>query len=181
MRSILPVISSAILVMVLAVAALPVQAADVQVPAGTSVPLTFLAPVDSSTVKEGATIRFQVASDVLVGRTIVFLRGAPASGTVTDVSQPGIFGANARVHIAFVQATAVDGRPVRLSPLDITPQSITQVKNTGAAAGSSVAGAILLGPVGLAAGALIHGNQVSLPAGAIGISKVATSFRMIAR
>jgi hypothetical protein len=180
MRSLVSVISSVTLVMVLAVATLPVQAADMEIPAGTSVPLTFLSPVDSSTIQEGAAVRFEVASDVLVGRTIVFRRGAPARGTVTDVSQPGIFGASARIHIGFIQANAVDGRPVRLSPLDITPQAISQVENTGAAAGSSVAGAILLGPIGLAAGALIHGNQVSLPAGAVGISKVATSFRMTA-
>jgi hypothetical protein len=179
MRSLVSVISSVTLVMVLAVATLPVQAADMEIPAGTSVPLTFLSPVDSSTIQEGAAVRFEVASDVLVGRTIVFRRGAPARGTVTDVSQPGIFGASARIHIGFIQANAVDGRPVRLSPLDIT-QAISQVENTGAAAGSSVAGAILLGPIGLAAGALIHGNQVSLPAGAVGISKVATSFRMTA-
>jgi len=66
---------------------------------------------------------------------------------------------------------------VRLSPIDVTPDSIKQVKDVGAAAGSSVAGAILLGPIGIAAGALIHGGDVSVPVGAVGMSKVVETFR----
>jgi len=151
---------------------------SVLVPTGTKVLLKFITPVDSSTIKEGATVKFEVAADVLVDRYVIFRLGTPAQGTVTDVSQPGIFGKNARVHIAYVQATAVDGRPVRLSPLDVTPQSIQQVKDVGAAGATSIAGAILLGPIGLAAGALIHGGQVQVPAGAVGTTEVSQAMQM---
>ena len=94
--------------------------------------------------------------------------GTPAQGVVTDVSPPGIFGKNAKVHIAYIQAAAIDGRPAGLSPLDVTPQSVQQVKDVGAAAGTAVVGAILLGPIGIAAGALWHGGQVTVPVGAVG-------------
>src|SRR5712691_3268161 len=165
--------AAVIMVVVLAALAVPAAAGDVEVPAGTSVPLKFLDPMDSSTITEGTAVKVVVAAHVVVGRTVILRKGTPAEGTVTDVSQPGIFGKSARVHVAFVQATAVDGRPVRLSPLDVTPESVQQVKDVGAAAGSSAAGAILLGPLGLAAGALIRGGQVNIPAGAVGIAKVA--------
>ncbi len=168
---------AAMVVAALAAFAVPVQASDVDVPAGTQVLLKFLEPLDSATIKEGTTVKFEVAADVLVQRSVIFKQGTPAQGTVTDVSHPGIFGKNARVHIAFIQVTASDGRPVRLSPIDVTPDSIKQVKDVGAAAGSSVAGAILLGPIGIAAGALIHGGDVSVPAGAVGMTKVTESFR----
>lgn len=168
---------AAMVVAALAAFAVPVQASDVDVPAGTQVLLKFLEPLDSATIKEGTTVKFEVATDVLVQRSVIFKQGTPAQGTVTDVSHPGIFGKNARVHIAFIQVTASDGRPVRLSPIDVTPDSIKQVKDVGAAAGSSVAGAILLGPIGIAAGALIHGGDVSVPAGAVGMTKVTESFR----
>ena len=168
---------AAMVVAALAAFAVPVQASDVDVPAGTQVLLNFLEPLDSATIKEGTTVKFELAADVLVQRSVIFKQGTPAQGTVTDVSQPGIFGKNARVHIAFIQVTASDGRPVRLSPIDVTPDSIKQVKDVGAAAGSSVAGAILLGPIGIAAGALIHGGDVSVPAGAVGMSKVVETFR----
>ncbi|HYM92248.1 MAG TPA: hypothetical protein VEW91_11505 [bacterium] len=170
-------IVAALLVLGLAAVAVPVSASEVDVPAGTSVPLKFLEPLDSATIKEGTPVKFEVAADVVIQRSVIFRQGVHAQGLVTDVSQPGIFGTNARVHIAFIQVLASDGRPVRLSPLDVTPDSIKQVSDVGAAAGSSIAGAILLGPIGLAAGALIHGGQVSVPAGAVGMTKVTESFR----
>ncbi|HLW47430.1 MAG TPA: hypothetical protein VKW09_06640 [bacterium] len=161
-----------------ALAVIPAHAASaVTVPAGTKVLLRFETPVDSSTIKEGTTVKFTVATDVLVGRAIVFKQGAPAQGVVTDVSKPGSFGKNARVHISYVQADAIDGKPVRLAPLEVTPDSIKQVANVGAAGATALTGAILLGPIGLAAGALIHGGDVNLPAGAVGTSSVAEDFQ----
>lgn len=172
---------AALVVAALAAFAVPALADDIEVPAGTAVALKFVEPVDSSTIKEGAPVKFEVAADVLIQRAVIFKQGATAQGIVTDVSKPGIFGRNARVHIAFIQIAAGDGRPVRLSPIDVTPESIKQVSDVGAAAGSSVAGAILLGPIGLAAGALIHGGDVKVPAGAVGLTKVIDSFRLIAQ
>jgi len=151
----------------------------VMVPQGTKVLLKFDSEVDSSTIQEGATVKFEVASDVLVDRYVIFRLGTPAQGVVTDVSKPGIFGKNARVHISYVQATAVDGRPVRLSPLDVTPDSIREVKDVGAAGASSIAGAILLGPIGLAAGVLVHGGHVKVPVGAVGTTEVPQTLQMI--
>lgn len=170
---------AATIVTALAAFAVPVQAGDIDVPAGTQVLLKFLEPVDSATIKEGTTVKFEVVADVLVERAVIFRQGTPAQGTVTDVSHPGIFGRNARVHIAFIQIMANDGRPVRLSPIDVTPDSIKQVKDVGIAAGSSVAGAILLGPIGIAAGALIRGGDVSVPVGAVGMTKVAEAFQTV--
>ncbi len=167
-----PLLSALVIVVVMVGVSLADAETMVQVPAGTTVLLKFLHPLDSSQIKEGADVEFQVAADVLVDRFAVLRQGAPAKGTVTDVSAPGIFGKEAVVHIGFIQATAADGRPVRLSPLDVTPKSIHQVKDVGAAGASSVAGAILLGPLGLAAGALVHGGNVSVPAGAVATTKI---------
>ncbi|HKV44565.1 MAG TPA: hypothetical protein VJT32_07825 [bacterium] len=162
----------------ISIVAVPAQAGEIQVPAGTSVLLKFLDPVDSATITEGATVKFEVAANVLVQRAEIFRQGTPAQGVVTDVSQPGIFGKNARVHVAYLEVTATDGRPVRLSPLDISADMIRQAKDAGAAGGASLAGIIILGPVGLAAGAFIRGGQVSVPAGAIGTTKVAEPFKL---
>jgi len=156
----------------------PAHAASVQVPFGTKVLLRFLTPVDSATIKEGASIKFEVAADVLINRTVVFRAGTPGEGIVTDVSKPGIFGKNARVHIASVQANATDGKPVRLSPLDVTPESVRQVKDVGAAGATALTGAILLGPIGLAAGAFIRGGDFNLPVGAVGTVSVEDAFQL---
>jgi hypothetical protein len=159
-------------------ALIPAHAAEVvTVPAGTKVLLRFEMPVDSGTIKEGMTVTFTVATDVLVGRAVVFRAGTPAQGIVTDVSKPGIFGKNARVHIGYIEVAAADGKPVRLAPLEVTPESVRQVADVGAAGATALTGAILLGPIGLAAGALIHGGNVNLPAGAVGTSSVAEDFQ----
>jgi hypothetical protein len=160
MRSVVTLIA----VVCLIAGALPASARTIVfVPADTKV----LLPVcDARGLRDDpgdATVKFTVAADVLIRRYAVFRAGAPASGVVTDVSPPGVFGQNARAHIAYIQATAVDGPPVRLSPLDITPESVRQVTDAAAAGAASVTGAILLGPLGLAAGALIHGGHVSIP------------------
>jgi hypothetical protein len=165
--------------LVTALAMVPALAASlVPVPAGTKVLLRFETPVDSGTITEGAPVKFTIATDVLIDRTIVFKQAASAQGIVTDVSKPGIFGKNARVHIAYIQVNAVDGKPVRLAPLDVTPDTVRQVGDVGAAGATSLTGAILLGPLGLAAGAFIHGGNVSLPAGAVGTSSVAQDFEV---
>jgi len=167
--------SLAILVMIAAVIG-SVSAAHaapmIRVPSGTSVPLKFVTPVDSSTITQGAVVQFEVATDVLMDRYVVLRRGAPAQGVVTDVSGAGIFGKDAVVHIGFIETTAADGRPVRLSPIAVTPGSVREAENVGAAGASSLAGAIVLGPLGLAAGALIHGGHVAVPAGAVATSKL---------
>lgn len=169
MRIVVAIAAIALLV----AAGVPVQGATpVKVPAGTKVLLKFLTPVDSAKAKEGDTIKFEVAVDTLLDRTVVFRQGTAGQGIVTDVSPPGIFGKNARVHIAYIQVNAVDGKPVRLSPLDVTPDSVRQVQDVGGAGATAITGAILLGPIGIAAGALVRGGNVSLPAGAVGTTSL---------
>lgn len=167
-----------LVIAVLVAGTIPAQAESIIVPTGTKVLLRFLTPLDSAKVKEGADVKFEVASDVLIGRQIIFKAGTAATGIVTDVSHPGIFGKNARVHVSHIQANAVDGRPVTFSPLDVTPDTVRQVQDVGAAGATSLTGAILLGPIGLAAGAFIHGGDFDLPAGAVGTVSVAEGFTL---
>jgi hypothetical protein len=147
--------------------------AQVTVPTGTQVALRFSAPLDSGTVKEGDTIPFTVASDVVVDRTLIIKQGTPAQGLVVSVTKPGIFGRNARVQIDFVQTAGVDGRPISLAPVGVTPASTREARDTGGAVGASVAGVLLLGPLGLAGGALVRGGHVSVPAGAVAVTSTA--------
>jgi hypothetical protein len=143
---------------------------QIDVPAGTQVPLSFSTRVDSSTAREGDPVTFAVAQDVLVDRQVVIRKGTGAQGLVVSVTPPGIFGRNARVHVAFVQTAAVDGLPIKLAPIDITPGNLRETKDTAGAAGASMAGLILLGPVGVAAGALVRGGHVTIPAGAVAVT-----------
>lgn len=133
-------------------------------------PLVFLTGVDSTRARPGMAVRFRVAADVIVGRRVAIRAGAPASGIVTQVVPAGPFGRNARVRIAFVETTAMDGRPVRLASILVNAGWTRTATDRTAAAATSGLGVILLGPVGLAAGALIRGGAVVVPPGAIAIT-----------
>lgn len=151
-------------------------ATNVTVPVGTKVALQFINAIDSTTAKEGQQVNFRVAGDVVVARHAVIKRGAPGKGTIVSVAPPGVFGKNARIHIAFITARAVDGKPVKLSPIEITPEMMRQVKDTSGAVAAGTVGLILLGPLGVAAAALVRGGHVALGAGSVAI--VATLARV---
>lgn len=144
----------------------PAQAAAatvIWVPAGTRVVLQFVTPVDSGKITAGTKVHFKVAADVTGGRYVIIRAGMPATGTVTEVTQPGIFGEDSRVVIGFITAKAVDGKPIGLK--DVVIAKATVSNSRVGAGGASVAGALVLGPIGLLAGALVKGSYVSVPAG----------------
>lgn len=174
-------LGSVALIAVLVSLLLPARAqaaTEVLVPMATKVPLSFINKLDSQTAKEGQTVRMRVAADVVVSRRVVIRKGASAQGLISSVSPPGIFGQNARVHIAFIKVTAVDNRPVRVSPVDITPDSLKETADTGGAVATSAAGLILLGPIGIAAGALVRGGHVSVPPGAVAVTATLAAVRI---
>lgn len=141
------------------------MATQIWVPAGTKVPLAFVTPVDSGKITSGTRVHFKVAANVLGGRHVILRAGTPASGTVTQVTKPGAFGASSKVVIGVIRTTAVDGGPVALK--DVIVSKATVSNSRAGAAGTSVAGAIVLGPVGLLAGALVKGSYVSVPRGTV--------------
>ncbi len=140
-------------------------ASSVYVPAGTPIGLKFLTPVDSRKTTVGSKVRFQVIAPVVLGNHTVIRSGATATGTVTQVTHPGAFGASAKVVVGFLDVKTVDGRPLRLTDVIVSKEMVS--KTRVGAAGTSVAGAIVLGPIGLLAGALIRGNDVEVPPGVV--------------
>ncbi len=155
--------------LVIALFALPPAPAPattlVWVPAGTRVALTFLTPVDSSKITAGSRVRFKVAADVVGGRSVIIRAGTLVVGTVIKVTQPGMFGASSEVVVGSLSATAVDGTPIMLKDVIISKETISNSRV--GAAGASAAGAVVLGPIGLLAGAFVKGSDVSVPVGAL--------------
>jgi hypothetical protein len=141
----------------------PAGAAAIIVPIGTHVGLQFTTPVNSSTIAAGTRVNFRALYDVVSGGRVAIRRGAPASGVVTDVTKPGMFGTNAKVVIGGMMTTAVDGSRIPLRDVVVSKAMVSKARV--GAAGAAVAGAIVLGPVGLLAGALVRGGNVVVPAG----------------
>jgi hypothetical protein len=137
----------------------PVLGAVVALPAGTKVPMDFAQTVDSRTAKKGDVVKLTVKQDVLVNGGKVIARGAPASATVMDVDKAKMFGQKAKITLDQLRVRAADGRLLQLGHYDSGKR--IDAKAPGAATG----GLILLGPIGLAAGAFIKGGHMVIKPG----------------
>ena len=133
-----------------------------RVPAETLIKVALVTPVDSDNLKVGDTIRYKIADDVIVNGKLVFAKGLPGEGTVTKVKQARNFGRNAEVNIDFNKTKSIDGTYVDTY---VGEEAKKEMKNLAMAAGASLAGIAVLGPIGIVAGAFVHGKDVRLPAG----------------
>ena len=134
----------------------------VSVPANTLVKVALVTPVNAKNLKVGDTIEYQVADDVFVGDVLVFTKGSRGEGTVTKVKQAKNFGRNAAVDVDFKNTKALDGTYVTTF---IGEEAKKEMQHLAMAAGASLAGIAILGPLGVVAGAFVHGKNVDLPAG----------------
>lgn len=135
---------------------------QVSVPKNTLIKVALVDPVNTKNLKKGDAIRYKVAADVIVDGKLIFAKGEPGDGVVTKVKQARNFGRNAQLEIDYKQTKAIDGTYVNTFMGEEAKQ---EMKNLAMAAGASVAGMVLLGPIGVIGGAFVNGKNIDLPAG----------------
>ncbi|MDU2576274.1 MAG: hypothetical protein E7C91_01575 [Veillonella sp.] len=115
------------------------------------------------TSHEGDTVAFTVAENVMDGNVLLVPAGTVGSGTITSLKKARSFGRNGVLDITFDTIPAIDGTEfTAVQGKEAKDKTRSEVK----AAGASVAGAVLLGPVGLVGGAFVKGKNIEYPAGA---------------
>lgn len=134
----------------------------VQVPADTLVKIALSEAVSSKNLKAGDKVSYRVAEDVSVDGVLLFVKGAEGEGTVKKVTPARNFGRNAELLIEFEKTKSIDGTYVDTFVGEAAKKEMT---NLAMAAGASVAGIVLLGPVGIIAGAFVKGKNIELPEG----------------
>lgn len=134
----------------------------VSVPANTLIKIATVDAVNSKNLKVGDTVRYQVAEDVIVDGNLIFAKGEPGEGTVKKVKQAKNFGRNAEVEIDFHTTKSIDGTEVDTY---VGEESKKEMKQLAMAAGASLAGMLILGPIGIIGGAFVKGKNIDLPAG----------------
>jgi len=137
-------------------------AAATTVPAGTEVVLTFDQAVSSDHAKAGDKIPFHVSNDVMSGGKTVIAGGTKVWGVIEAVDKRGRFGKNARIRLV-LNPVNVRGTNVTLEPRD--KGKPFQGSKTDKAAIASGAGALVLGPLGLAGGYFVAGKKVNIKEG----------------
>lgn len=132
------------------------------VPANTLIKVLTVTPINAKNLKAGDRIEFQAAEDVIEGGRLLFAKGAPGYGTVTKVRQARNFGRDAEVVIDFQAMRAIDGTDVEML---LGEESKAKMESMAMAAGASLAGMALLGPIGIIGGVFIKGKNIDLPTG----------------
>lgn len=131
-------------------------------PANTLVKVSLATPVNAKNLKAGDRIEIKAEEDVVENGMLLFAKGAPGYGEVTKVSAAKNFGRDAEVKIDFKMLRAIDGTD---TPVVLGEESKQKMQSMAMAAGASVAGIALLGPIGIIGGVFVKGKNIDLPVG----------------
>ncbi len=135
---------------------------QVAVPANTLVKVSLVTPINAKNLKAGDIVKYQAAEDVIENDMLIITKGAPGEGVIKKVSQAKNFGRDAEIEIDFKDIEAVDGS---LMAMTLGEESKKNMEQLGMAAGASLAGMIVLGPIGIIGGAFVKGKNINLPEG----------------
>ena len=139
-----------------------VQIAAVTIPKDTLVKVKTLSTLNSKQSKAGDMVALGVAEDVIIDGVLVFAKGASGSGQVKKVEGAKNFGRDAKMEIGFDTLQAVDGSKLATAQGD---KAKKETQSLAKAAGATVAGMVILGPVGIIGGAFVSGKDVNIPIG----------------
>ena len=132
------------------------------IPADTLIKIKLVTPLNSETTKAGDIVKFQAAEDIIYNGKLIVAAGSPGEGVVTKVKGAHNFRRNGEIDVDFQQIQSFDGTTLKTFLGD---KAKMEIKNLAYAAGASVAGIALLGPIGIVGGIFVQGKDVDLPAG----------------
>lgn len=128
----------------------------------TLVKIKFISALDSKSSRVGDIVIYQAAEDVYAGGLLVIPSGAQGFGKITKVAQARNFGRDAQLEISFDSIQAIDSTEIKTV---LGEKAKEQTESLAKAAGATVAGLAILGPIGVVGGAFVHGKDVTIPAG----------------
>lgn len=121
-----------------------------------------LSTLNSKQSRVGDSVALGVAEDVYIGGVLVLPKGATGTGKIVKVTPAKNFGRDAKLEISFDNVIATDGTTVNTFMGEKAKQ---ETQSMAKAAGASVAGMVVLGPVGVIGGAFVSGKDVNIPIG----------------
>ena len=153
----------------------PVTAQPVNVPGDTVMKFRFMDELSPATSKAGDFVRLELANDLVVNQCLVAPAGSLLITEVREVKRPRMFGVPGEVRLSFNELKPLGTQRPLIYVGDAAQNAIKEARRVGdrgeggivGAGAASLAGAVLLGPVGLVSGVFIRGNSIKIPAGAV--------------
>lgn len=134
-----------------------------RVPAGTPVEIQLLDAVDSRG-RRGDRFRIRLSAPLLDGGVVVVPAGAEGIGEITHAARAGMGGKPGELLLA-ARYLVINGRQVRLRAFHMGGSGSDRTNG-------ALALAVGTGPFAL----FLHGGEIDIPAGAIGVAKLAEDF-----
>lgn len=128
----------------------------------TLIKIKIISELDSRKNRKGDIVIYQAAEDVYSAGLLVIPKGMQGTGQIAKVQQSRNFGRDAVLEVSFDNISAFDGSIVAT---ELGDKAKEETKSLAKAAGASVAGMALLGPIGVVGGAFIHGSDITIPTG----------------
>lgn len=142
-----------------------VQSALVTVPSGTVMKVTLLQPLSARASKPSDRVKLELAEDLVLNNVLVAPKGSRIMAQVDKVEGPRSFGRPSEVKLAFQHLETVGAERLPVVLGENAKRAADLDRGTIGAAGASVAGLAIFGPLGLAGGFLVRGDDKTIPAG----------------
>lgn len=137
----------------------------VSIPRGTEIKLKLGKSISSKKTKKSEIVQMTVADDLFIDKNILAMsKGGIISAKVRSVRRGGRFGRSGFINL---EIKSIESMDASVLPVEVAyaGQERFDKKRIGMAAGASTLGYFVLGPIGLAGGAFIKGDDVEVPAG----------------
>ena len=153
----------------------PVTIQPVIIPANTTMKFRFMDELSPAKSQVGDFVRLELTNDLIVNQCLVAPAGSLLITEVREVKRPRMFGIPGEVRLAFSELKPLGPQRPPVFVGEAAQAAIRNARKTGergegaviGAGAVSLAGAALLGPVGLVSGMFIRGNSIKIAAGSV--------------
>ena len=153
----------------------PVTAIPVTIPSNTTMKFRFMDELSPGKSKAGDSVRLELTHDLIVNQNLVAPAGSLLITEVRSVKRPGMFGVPGEVRLSFNGLKPLGPQRPQMWVGSEAQKAIKEARQVGGrgegavigAGAMSIAGAALLGPVGLVSGVFIRGNSIKIPEGSV--------------
>ncbi len=157
-----------------------ILATQFELPKETIVKGVLLDTLTIRNVKVGDIVILGLNEQILVENTLVAPKGSRVFAHITKVKPPRSFGRSSQIEMEVDGVEVLGPTVVPVNIGDAAKKAMEADSAVIGAAGASLAGAVLLGPVGLAGGFLIRGNDKQLKEGTLFYAQISESAQISA-
>jgi hypothetical protein len=137
---------------------------EMEISSDKAIKVQILEDIGPGKSRKGDSVKIELLEDFILDNYLIAPKGSQIVSEISDVTRPGAFGKPGEVKLEFKYLRILGPEEPKVKYADTKKLGGRGEKNIAAAVGTSMAGAVLLGPLGLATGLLIRGDSLDVSA-----------------